>query len=69
MRWQIELVFRRLQSLLGLGHLPKYDDRSWRAWLYGKLLLAPLTQKPIRTGRDISPWGYCLPESAGQPLA
>jgi hypothetical protein len=57
MRWQIELVFRRLQSLLGLGHLPKYDDRSWRAWLYGKLLTAPLTQKPIRTGRDISPGG------------
>jgi hypothetical protein len=40
MRRQIELVFERLKSLLRLGHLPKYDDRSSRAWLYGKLLLA-----------------------------
>jgi IS4 transposase len=23
MRWQIELVFKRLKSLLRLGHLPK----------------------------------------------
>jgi hypothetical protein len=69
MRWQIELVFKRLKSLLRLGHLPKYDDRSSRAWLYGKLLIALLTQKLIRTGRDISPWGYGLPESAGQPVA
>ena len=69
MRWQIELVFKRLKSLLRLGHLPKYDDRSSRAWLYGKLLMALLTQKLIRTGRDISPWGYSLPETAGQPVA
>jgi IS4 transposase len=69
MRWQIELVFKRLKSLLRLGHLPKYDERSSRAWLYGKLLIALLTQKLIRTGREFSPWGYLLPESAGQPLA
>jgi hypothetical protein len=69
MRWQIELVFKRLKSLLRLGHLPKYDDRSSRAWLYGKLLIALLTQKLIRTGRDISPWGYNFSESASQPLA
>lgn len=67
MRWQIELVFKRLKSLLRLGHLPKYDDRSSRAWLYGKLLIALLTQKLIRTGRDISPWGYTIPPI--QPMA
>jgi hypothetical protein len=39
----------------------KHDDRSARAWLYGKLLVALLTQKLIRVGRDISPWGYLLP--------
>jgi hypothetical protein len=69
MRWQIELVFKRLKSLLRLGHLPKYDDRSSRAWLYGKLLIALLTQKLIRTGRDISPWGYYLQEPPSQPMA
>jgi Transposase DDE domain len=59
-RWQIELTFKRLKSLAQLGHLPKYDDQSSRAWLYGKLLVALLTQKLVRTGREISPWGYTL---------
>ena len=61
-RWQIELVFKRLKSLAALGHLPKYDDRSSRAWLYGKLLVVLLGQKLQRLGRAISPWGYRLPE-------
>jgi DDE family transposase len=58
MRWQIELVFKRLTTLAQLGHLPKHDDRSSRAWLYGKLLITLLAQKLIRIGRDISPSGY-----------
>jgi Transposase DDE domain len=57
MRWQIELVFKRLKSLAQLGHVPKHDDRSSRAWLYGKLLVTLLTQKLIRIGRDICPSG------------
>src|SRR5712691_4880909 len=56
MRWQIELVFKRLKSLAQLGHVPKHDDRSSRAWLYGKLLVTLL----IRIGRDISPSGFPL---------
>lgn len=60
LRWQIELVFKRLKSLAGTGHLPKYEEASSRAWLYGKLLVALLTQKLIRIGRAISPWGYPL---------
>jgi len=63
-RWQIELTFKRLKSLAQLGHLPKYDDQSSRAWLYGKLLVALLTQKLVRTGRELSPWGYVLQEHA-----
>ncbi len=54
-RWQIELLFKRLKSLVQLGHLPKHDGRSSRAWLHGKLLIALLTQKLIRIGRAISP--------------
>jgi hypothetical protein len=59
-RWQIELTFKRFKSLAQLGHLPKYDAQSSRAWLYGKLLVALLTQKLVRIGRDFSPWGYVL---------
>jgi hypothetical protein len=60
-RWQIELVFKRLKTLAELGALPKHTDESARAWLYGKLLVALLGQKLERLGRDISPWGYRLP--------
>lgn len=63
-RWQIELAFKRLKSLAQLGHLPKYDDASSRAWLYGKLFVALLAQKLMRVGRDVSPWGYDLPSVA-----
>jgi hypothetical protein len=62
-RWQIELLFKRMKSLAQLGHLPKHDAQSARAWLYGKLLVALLGQKLLRLGRDISPWGYRLAES------
>jgi hypothetical protein len=62
LRWQIELVFKRLKSLAGLGHLPKYDEISARAWLYGKLLVGLLTEKLIRRCGDFSPWGYRLQE-------
>ncbi len=59
-RWQIELVFKRLKSLAQFGQLPKYDPQSARSWLYGKLLISLLGQKLTRVGRDISPWGYSL---------
>jgi hypothetical protein len=52
---KIELVFKQLKSL---GHVPKHDDRRFRAWLYGKLLVTLLTQELIRIGRDISPSGF-----------
>jgi Transposase DDE domain len=60
LRWQIELHFKRLKTLGGLGHLLKHDARSARAWLYGKLLVALLGDKLARVAGDISPWGYIL---------
>jgi IS4 transposase len=59
-RWQIELVFKRLKSILAVGHLPKRHEESSRAWLYGKLCVALLTQKLVHLGSSISPWGYDL---------
>lgn len=57
-RWQIELAFKRLKSILGLGHLPKYDENSAKAWLHGKLVVAFLAQSIIDSGYCFSPWGY-----------
>ena len=56
-RWQIELAFKRLKSLGDVGHLPKSDARSSRAWVYGKLLIALLTEKMQRHAANLSPWG------------
>ena len=67
LRWQIELTFKRLKSIVQLGHLPKQNDHSSRAWLYGKLFVALLTQKLMRLGSTISPWGYYLLEQAAPP--
>jgi hypothetical protein len=67
LRWQIELTFKRLKSIVRLGHIPKQDDQSSRAWLYGKLFVALLSQKLIRVGSAISPWGYYLPEQVTDP--
>ena len=63
-RWQVELVFKRFKSLAQLGHLPKSDDASAKAWLYGKLLVALLVEKLIRHASAISPWGYELAPAA-----
>jgi len=57
-RWQIELVFKRFKQIAQLGHLPKHDPASAKAWLYGKLFVALLTEKVIHQARALSPWGY-----------
>jgi hypothetical protein len=59
-RWQIELAFKRLKSLLAVGHLPKKDPASCRAWMQAKVLIALLTDKLILESELFSPWGYCL---------
>ena len=56
-RWQIELAFKRLKSLGDVGHLPKRDAASSRAWVYGKLLIALLSEKMQRHAAALSPWG------------
>ena len=35
--------------------MPKYDDDSVRAWLYGTLLVALLAEKLIRHASAVSP--------------
>ena len=59
-RWQVELVFKRFKSIAQLGHLPKQDDESAKAWLYGKLLVALIVEKLIEHACSVSPWGYLV---------
>lgn len=67
-RWQIELTFKRLKSLVSLGHLKKHDDTAARAWLQGKLLVAFLIDRLLAMAERVSPWGYPFEEGQTQPL-
>ncbi len=60
-RWQIELAFKRLKSLFGAGHVPKYDPESARAWIQAKLLAALMIERLEQEAAHFSPWGYSLP--------
>lgn len=63
-RWQVELVFKRLKSVVGLGHLRKSDQQAARAWLHGKLFVAFLVEALRRHGESFFPWGYPLRPTA-----
>ena len=66
----MELVFKRLKQIAQLGHLPKHDQESSQAWLYGKLFVALLTEKLIQAASAFSPWGYDFQDDKGaQSLA
>jgi len=59
-RWQIELVFKRLKSLLKLGDLPAKDPDLARSFLFSKLLAALLLEELTLNYVSISPWGFRL---------
>lgn len=68
--WQIELVFKRLKSILALGHLRKTDPQAGLAWIEGKLFVAFLVESLIRYAETFFPWGYPLCQtSATQPMS
>jgi hypothetical protein len=68
LRWQIELAFKRMKSIMGLGQLPKRADASARAWLHGKLFVALLLERLLEEAETFSPWGYPLSPST-KPVA
>ena len=42
LRWQIELAFKRLKSLLHIDRLPTHTEDASRSWLYAHLIMALL---------------------------
>jgi Transposase DDE domain len=66
-RWQVELAFKRMKSLFHVGHVPKYDPVSARAWLHAKLLAVLIIERLSEEARFFSPWGFKL--SPTQSLA
>ena len=67
LRWQIEMKFKTLKSVLHLGRVPVRTDEGLRVHVFAKLLVALLIDSLIYAGESFSPWGYPLP--AGQRVA
>jgi hypothetical protein len=57
LRWQIELLFKRWKSLLGLSNLRADDPDLAKAYIYGKPIAAARTDRITRSWRDFSPYG------------
>lgn len=63
LRWQVEMVFKRLKSVLDLGSMPTKTEASSKVWLNCKMLIALIIEKLIFS-MDFSP--YELPK---EPMA
>lgn len=57
-RWQVEMKFKTLKSLLDLDHVPARTEEGLRVWVFAKLLLALLIDALIEQAESFSPWGY-----------
>lgn len=54
-RWQIELAFKRMKSILNLDRLPAKNPNLARAWLYAHLLFALLIDTIAAPQGDFPP--------------
>lgn len=57
-RWQIELLFKRLKSIIGVAPLYKKSREGMEGWLNGKIFVATLIEYMIRCSESFFPWGY-----------
>jgi hypothetical protein len=66
-RWQIEMKFKVLKSILHLDRVPARTDEGLRVYVFAKLLIALLIDSLLYQADSFSPWGY--PLAASQHLA
>jgi hypothetical protein len=60
LRWQIELLFKRLKSLLHLDTLPSRRGPTAKSWILARLLAATLAHRLVQPSGPLSPYGYEL---------
>ena len=46
-RWQVEIYFKRLKSILDFGNVPLHREDSIHTWLNGKLLISLLIEQML----------------------
>ena len=59
LRWQIELAFKRLKSLIRIDRLPTRTEAGSLSWLYPHLILALLTDDICQEILESPPSGPC----------
>jgi IS4 transposase len=59
LRWQIELAFKQLKSLIRIDRLPTRTEAGSLSWLYPHLILALLTDDICQEILESSPSGPC----------
>lgn len=57
-RWQIELMFKRMKTLLNLDELRSREGPTTKAFVYAKLITAFLALRLNDASEDFSPYGY-----------
>jgi IS4 transposase len=66
-RWQIEMKFKMLKSLLHLDRVPARTNEGLRVYVFAKLLIALLIDSLLYQADSFPPWGY--PLAASQHVA
>lgn len=61
LRWQIEMKFKTLKSVLHFGHLPARSETLAAVYVMAKLLVALVIEDLLAAAESFSPWGYPLP--------
>ena len=69
LRWQIEIAFKRLKSLLNLDGLRAKDPALARTYILSKIIGALVIEEMSGAALSFFPWGFRLPGEAGKPLA
>ena len=66
LRWQIEMKFKNLKSVLHLADVPARNAELFKVYVMAKLLVALVIENLI-SGESFSPWGYPIADT--EPLA
>ena len=68
MRWQIELAFKRIKSIVGFKRLRAKDDDLCQTYLLTKILGALVIDELNGQALDFFPWGFRLPKPTSKPM-
>jgi hypothetical protein len=60
LRWQVEIRFKSLKSVISLDHLPVRNFELAQTYLAARLLVAVLIEELVFRYESFSPWGYPL---------